>query len=1151
MASQAQRKSGFAEVCFVCGSFTLFSSKHGNYREAQCSLCGTTKRVSDVARVIGMTIAPAEAEPTALPSILPELRGMRIFEAQASGPLHDALSTLPGYQCAEFFDDVTPGSTRNGVRCEDLTRLTFPDNEFDLVITQDVLEHVPRYEQAFREIRRVLKPGGKHNFTVPFHSAHATRARVSVRGSDEIVHKLPPVFHGDPLRESGSLVAVDYGNDIPVLLQQCGYRTTSVEGGVWYDPDATTWIESAEDYDRYKAAVQSHGMLEYFRYNSVVFVAEKISLPFTGERFVPELKGQLAHEHFHRYAVARDFVRGKAVLDIASGEGYGSSLLAEWADAVTGVDISEESIVHAKVRYSHQANLRFLTGSCEAIPCPDRSFDVAVSFETIEHITRQEGFLKEIRRVLTDDGLFIVSTPNIDVYKHDGESQNPYHQRELSLTEFRALLQSEFPSIRLFGQRVALDSQIWPLDGEEATAWKSYRRADDTIVAGSEAPFAPEYFVAVCSVSGESIPASASAYGDTSDDLTADYHARGAWGQSLDRELRQARAELVRLKSAPAPHVPDHATMRLHAKELAEQFRDNEAVAMLQRIITEDPSDVEAMLDLATIGIRRRDLTTASTIINHLLSVDPSNRRVMEALRALSIRETSRRNSDLPLSIRKYRSFEEYRSAALSVDGSASSTSPEHASYANLGRRGIDGHCFVCDDDVVFAVTGPGRGDEEHPSMVNWRETLVCPRCGLNNRMRAAVHLFETVVRPGPEASIYLAEQSTPLYRLLKGRYHSVVGSEFLGSSFTPGSTDSRGLRHEDLCHLSFASGSLDAILTFDVFEHVPDYEKAFRECLRALKPGGTMLFSVPFERSSVQTIVRAVLRPDGTLDHRLPPEYHGDPVQPESGCLCYQVFGWDMLACLKRMGFSTVEALGYQSHEFAYLGGEQLIFLAKKERQAEAAPTPKASAISMKPIEVWEKDPKFNAAMRAVPFTLVDKQRCFMLYQFALQSLGLDGQYAEIGVYKGGTAKILATVLEGMHKDLHLFDTFEGMPETDARRDLHHKGDFADTSLESVQRIVGSAPSIHYYKGFFPATAGPIRPHRFSFVHIDVDIYQSVLDSCEFFYTRMTPGGIMLFDDYGFESCPGAKQAVDEFFADKVERPCYLPTGQCVVTKR
>jgi O-methyltransferase len=123
-------------------------------------------------------------------------------------------------------------------------------------------------------------------------------------------------------------------------------------------------------------------------------------------------------------------------------------------------------------------------------------------------------------------------------------------------------------------------------------------------------------------------------------------------------------------------------------------------------------------------------------------------------------------------------------------------------------------------------------------------------------------------------------------------------------------------------------------------------------------------------------------------------------------------------------------------------------------------------------------------------------------------------------------------------------------MPPTDPAKDIHREGDFSDTSLESVKKYLKDCNNVRFYQGFFPDTSIPIINLQFCFVHIDVDIHKSVMDCCKFFYPRMVIGGTMVFDDYGFLGCPGAKKAVDEFFSNKTEFPCYLPTGQCFIIK-
>lgn len=202
-------------------------------------------------------------------------------------------------------------------------------------------------------------------------------------------------------------------------------------------------------------------------------------------------------------------------------------------------------------------------------------------------------------------------------------------------------------------------------------------------------------------------------------------------------------------------------------------------------------------------------------------------------------------------------------------------------------------------------------------------------------------------------------------------------------------------------------------------------------------------------------------------------------------------------------------------------------------------------------PIDLWEDDDTFNNLMKEVTgYTLVDKVRCFMIYQYARQVIGLNGNVAEIGVYRGGTARLLAEIFKSKDKKIYLFDTFSGMPTSDSYKDLHKEGDFDDTSLENIKYYLRDYENVRFCPGFFPVTTKPMEDTTFCFVHVDADIYTSIMDSCKFFYPRMEKGGIIVFDDYGFLNCPGVKMAVEEFFSDKPETPCYLPSGQCVISK-
>src|SRR4051812_34227853 len=145
-------------------------------------------------------------------------------------------------------------------------------------------------------------------------------------------------------------------------------------------------------------------------------------LNFTGERFAPEVSGAIWYEHWHRYCVAQPLTRGLRVLDAACGEGYGSFLLAQTAKKVVGIDIAPEAVAHARSRYV-KSNLRYVEGSCTALPLANGSIDLIVSFETIEHLHEQSEMLAEFRRVLVPNGVLVISSPNPPVYSEKLQSR--------------------------------------------------------------------------------------------------------------------------------------------------------------------------------------------------------------------------------------------------------------------------------------------------------------------------------------------------------------------------------------------------------------------------------------------------------------------------------------------------------------------------------------------------------------------------------------------------------------------------------------------------------------------------------------------------------------------------------------------------------
>ncbi|BAZ41267.1 hypothetical protein NIES4101_72290 [Calothrix sp. NIES-4101] len=243
-------------------------------------------------------------------------------------------------------------------------------------------------------------------------------------------------------------------------------------------------------------------------------------MEFTGERYIPSVGGKIKYEHLHRYAICLDFVSQKAVLDIASGEGYGSALLANVAASVIGVDIDSESIDYAKAQYANHHNLQFLVGSCESIPLPDKSVDVVTSFETLEHHNHHEEMMQEIKRVLKPDGILIISSPNKLAYSDEANYSNPFHVKELYYEELVDLLSRYFNHNKFYGQKMTSSSFLLPLIKTEAISLTAFTGSDNYVEKRICSSQSPDYFIVVCSDVADAVkPCLTSLYVDDSEDL--------------------------------------------------------------------------------------------------------------------------------------------------------------------------------------------------------------------------------------------------------------------------------------------------------------------------------------------------------------------------------------------------------------------------------------------------------------------------------------------------------------------------------------------------------------------------------------------------------------------------------------------------------
>jgi len=324
-------------------------------------------------------------------------------------------------------------------------------------------------------------------------------------------------------------------------------------------------------------------------------------LPFTGERFVPGTRGEIWIEHWHRYHFARRWVAGREVLDVACGEGYGTALLARDAASVVGVDVSAKAIAHAQSVYANVSNARFECASCTKLPLADASVDVAVTFETIEHIEGQEAFLAELARVLRPSGLLVLSCPNRLEYRDKRGFDNPFHVKELYREELAKLVGARFPHSAWYGQRPSFFSLIAP---ESKAAAGEVVEVEESNPADASSQLAnPLYFLLTASREAAvvaSAPPVVSVLADRGDWVHRDYEkvmrdlqVTVERGEALERQVSDRERSISTLQ--------EEVRSLQHAHE---ELRD----ALAQREQALAKSESESAMRADAIAVREREI---------------------------------------------------------------------------------------------------------------------------------------------------------------------------------------------------------------------------------------------------------------------------------------------------------------------------------------------------------------------------------------------------------------------------------------------------------------------------------------------------------------------------------------------------------------
>jgi SAM-dependent methyltransferase len=287
------------------------------------------------------------------------------------------------------------------------------------------------------------------------------------------------------------------------------------------------------------------------------------------------------------------------VLDAACGEGYGTALLATVARSAVGVDIDAETVQRARESFRDRGNVRYAEGSVAALPLPDASVDLVVSFETVEHLAAadQPRMIAEFARVLAPGGLLLFSSPNRPEYSDARHYRNPFHLHELDRDELAQLLEPSFPSRRWYRQRMWMGSTIW--SEEPAGHHEAWFGSPAEVVPAS--PPQALYYVVVAARSGADIPSALPAVSLFSDAAETELKRTEAHAREVMR-LDRLAAESLEALDRQAGHVRHLETLAVERLEALDRQAEN--VRLLEGIVADHAREI-ARLDAAVSAQQR------------------------------------------------------------------------------------------------------------------------------------------------------------------------------------------------------------------------------------------------------------------------------------------------------------------------------------------------------------------------------------------------------------------------------------------------------------------------------------------------------------------------------------------------------------------